>query len=290
MSGHSKVDDSTVAATAKATAPATSSQPVTRRSPSPSGVSCIFPAFLYDVLDDCTDSELDTVQMSRGRSETAGRRHGQAGQRGPLPELIISRPSPCWTRTAPGACPCAAWPTSSGRPQRPLHPRARQERPGRGADRPGLRRPRAWTSTRRPTGPSSWPPSAATSVPTCSPTPPWSPWPSSSPAWPARAASGRGHLPRAAPGRFPDQAVSGPSTPCSPTSSGSSAPEVPRAGTDPQTSDEFVRRLHGFFAALPPGEFPHTVDWPRCWPASPPTTSSSSASAPSSPVRGPGRP
>ena len=35
--------------------------------------------------------------------------------------------------------------------------------------------------------------------------------------------------------------------------------EIPRAGTDPQTSDEFVRRLHGFFAALPPGEFPHTV-------------------------------
>ena len=36
--------------------------------------------------------------------------------------------------------------------------------------------------------------------------------------------------------------------------------EIPRAGTDPQTSDEFVRRLHAFFAALPPGEFPHTVD------------------------------
>jgi TetR/AcrR family transcriptional regulator, tetracycline repressor protein len=35
--------------------------------------------------------------------------------------------------------------------------------------------------------------------------------------------------------------------------------EIPRAGTTPQTSDEFVRRLHGFFAALPPGEFPHTV-------------------------------
>jgi AcrR family transcriptional regulator len=35
--------------------------------------------------------------------------------------------------------------------------------------------------------------------------------------------------------------------------------EIPRAGTDPQTSDEFVHRLHGFFAALPPGEFPHTV-------------------------------
>ena len=32
-----------------------------------------------------------------------------------------------------------------------------------------------------------------------------------------------------------------------------------RAGTSPQTSDEFVRRLRGFFAALPPGEFPHTV-------------------------------
>jgi TetR/AcrR family tetracycline transcriptional repressor len=35
--------------------------------------------------------------------------------------------------------------------------------------------------------------------------------------------------------------------------------EIPRAGTDPQTSDEFVRRLQAFFAALPPGEFPHTV-------------------------------
>jgi AcrR family transcriptional regulator len=36
--------------------------------------------------------------------------------------------------------------------------------------------------------------------------------------------------------------------------------EIPRAGTDPQTSDEFVRRLHAFFAALPPGAFPHTVE------------------------------
>jgi Tetracyclin repressor-like, C-terminal domain len=36
--------------------------------------------------------------------------------------------------------------------------------------------------------------------------------------------------------------------------------EIPRAGTDPQTSDEFVRRLHAFFAALPPGAFPYTVD------------------------------
>jgi len=36
--------------------------------------------------------------------------------------------------------------------------------------------------------------------------------------------------------------------------------EIPRAGTDPQTSDEFVRRMWAFFAALPPGEFPHTVE------------------------------
>jgi TetR/AcrR family tetracycline transcriptional repressor len=35
--------------------------------------------------------------------------------------------------------------------------------------------------------------------------------------------------------------------------------EVPRAGTDAQTSDEFVRRMWAFFAALPPGEFPHHV-------------------------------
>ena len=35
--------------------------------------------------------------------------------------------------------------------------------------------------------------------------------------------------------------------------------EIPRAGTDPQTSDEFVRRIRAFFAALPPGEFPYHV-------------------------------
>jgi hypothetical protein len=35
--------------------------------------------------------------------------------------------------------------------------------------------------------------------------------------------------------------------------------EVSRASTTPQTSDEFVRRMWAFFAALPPGEFPHTV-------------------------------
>jgi hypothetical protein len=63
--------------------------------------------------------------------------------------------------------------------------------------------------------------------------------------------------------------------------------EVPRAGTDPQTSDEFVRRMWAFFAALPPGEFPTPSNWPRSWPAAPPTTSSSSASGPSWPASKP---
>jgi AcrR family transcriptional regulator len=36
--------------------------------------------------------------------------------------------------------------------------------------------------------------------------------------------------------------------------------EIPQAGTDPQTSDEYVRRMWAFFAALPLGEFPHTVE------------------------------
>jgi TetR/AcrR family tetracycline transcriptional repressor len=36
--------------------------------------------------------------------------------------------------------------------------------------------------------------------------------------------------------------------------------EIPRAGTTPQSSDEFVRRMWAFFAALPPGEFPHHVE------------------------------
>jgi TetR/AcrR family tetracycline transcriptional repressor len=36
--------------------------------------------------------------------------------------------------------------------------------------------------------------------------------------------------------------------------------EVPRAGATPQTSHEFVRRMWAFFAALPPDEFPHTVE------------------------------
>jgi hypothetical protein len=35
--------------------------------------------------------------------------------------------------------------------------------------------------------------------------------------------------------------------------------DVSRAGTTPQTSDELVRRMWAFFAALSPGEFPHHV-------------------------------
>ena len=34
---------------------------------------------------------------------------------------------------------------------------------------------------------------------------------------------------------------------------------MPRAGADPQTSDEFIRRMWAFFSSLPPGEFPHHV-------------------------------
>ena len=36
--------------------------------------------------------------------------------------------------------------------------------------------------------------------------------------------------------------------------------EVPRAGTDLQTSDDFVRRLLAYFSALPPEEFSHHVE------------------------------
>jgi TetR/AcrR family tetracycline transcriptional repressor len=61
------------------------------------------------------------------------------------------------------------------------------------------------------------------------------------------------------PAGFSDQAVVGTVYALLTYILGFVALEVPRAGTDPQTSDEFVRRLHAFFAALPPGEFPHTV-------------------------------
>ena len=63
--------------------------------------------------------------------------------------------------------------------------------------------------------------------------------------------------------------------------------ELPRAGTAPQTSDEFVRRLHGFFAALPPVSSPTPSGSPPCWQGSPPATSSSPESRSSSPASKP---
>jgi AcrR family transcriptional regulator len=61
------------------------------------------------------------------------------------------------------------------------------------------------------------------------------------------------------PAGFSDQAVVGTVYALLTYILGFVALEVPRAGTTPQTSDEFVRRMWAFFAALPPGEFPHTV-------------------------------
>jgi AcrR family transcriptional regulator len=61
------------------------------------------------------------------------------------------------------------------------------------------------------------------------------------------------------PAGFSDQAVVGTVYALLTYILGFVALEIPRAGTDPQTSDEFVRRMWAFFAALPPGEFPHTV-------------------------------
>jgi TetR/AcrR family transcriptional regulator, tetracycline repressor protein len=61
------------------------------------------------------------------------------------------------------------------------------------------------------------------------------------------------------PAGFSDQAVVGTVYALVTYILGFVALEIPRAGTDPQTSDEFVRRMWAFFAALPPGEFPHHV-------------------------------
>jgi TetR/AcrR family tetracycline transcriptional repressor len=61
------------------------------------------------------------------------------------------------------------------------------------------------------------------------------------------------------PAGFSDQAVVGTVYALLTYILGFVALEVPRAGTDLQTSDEFVRRMWAFFAALPPGEFPHHV-------------------------------
>jgi TetR/AcrR family tetracycline transcriptional repressor len=62
------------------------------------------------------------------------------------------------------------------------------------------------------------------------------------------------------PAGFSDQAVVGTVYALLTYILGFVALEVPRAGATPQTSDEFVRRMWAFFAALQPGEFPHTVE------------------------------
>jgi TetR/AcrR family tetracycline transcriptional repressor len=62
------------------------------------------------------------------------------------------------------------------------------------------------------------------------------------------------------PAGFSDQAVVGTVYALLTYILGFVALEVSRAGTDPETSDEFVRRMWAFFAALPPGEFPHHVE------------------------------
>jgi TetR/AcrR family transcriptional regulator, tetracycline repressor protein len=62
------------------------------------------------------------------------------------------------------------------------------------------------------------------------------------------------------PAGFPDRVVVGTVYALLTYVLGFVALEVPRAGTDRQTSDEFVRRLRAYFAALPPGEYPHHVD------------------------------
>jgi TetR/AcrR family tetracycline transcriptional repressor len=61
------------------------------------------------------------------------------------------------------------------------------------------------------------------------------------------------------PAGFSDQAVVGTVYALVTYILGFVALEISRAGTDPQTTDEFVRRMWAFFAALPPGEFPHHV-------------------------------
>ena len=61
------------------------------------------------------------------------------------------------------------------------------------------------------------------------------------------------------PAGFSDQAVVGTVHALLTYILGFVALEVPRAGADPQTSDEFIRRMWAFFSSLPPGEFPHHV-------------------------------
>jgi TetR/AcrR family transcriptional regulator, tetracycline repressor protein len=62
------------------------------------------------------------------------------------------------------------------------------------------------------------------------------------------------------PAGFSDQAVVGTVYALLTYILGFVALEVSRAGIAPQTGDELVRRMWAFFAALPPGEFPHHVE------------------------------
>ena len=61
------------------------------------------------------------------------------------------------------------------------------------------------------------------------------------------------------PAGFSDQAVVGTVHALLTYILGFVALEVPRAGADPQTGDEFIRRMWAFFSSLPPGDFPHHV-------------------------------
>jgi AcrR family transcriptional regulator len=62
------------------------------------------------------------------------------------------------------------------------------------------------------------------------------------------------------PAGFSDEAVVGTVSALHTYILGFVALEAPRAGTDRDGDDEFVRRLSAFFAALPPDRFPHHVE------------------------------
>ena len=62
------------------------------------------------------------------------------------------------------------------------------------------------------------------------------------------------------PAGFSDEAVVGTVSALHTYVLGFVALEAPRAGTDHDGDDEFVRRLSAFFAALPPDRFPHHVE------------------------------
>jgi AcrR family transcriptional regulator len=62
------------------------------------------------------------------------------------------------------------------------------------------------------------------------------------------------------PAGFPDRVVVGTVYALLTYVLGFVALELPRVGTNRRTSDDFIRRLRAYFAALPPGEFPHHVD------------------------------